>query len=183
MKCLVVYSSVTGNTRSVAEAIHQIMPPGTVLSPVQNAPEPGEFDFLALGFWVHRAMPDPRMFRYMERVRGKNVAWFGTLAAWPDSPHAKQVRDNAQSLLRANQIQGGFLCQGRLEAKRFAAAMKPGHGNPTHPMTDERRARLVEANKHPDETDFAAARQAFTAFLGQCENSSPHLVLLKMEQL
>lgn len=165
MKAIVLYSSVTGNTRSVAEAIHGIMPGNTPIFPVHKAPPPDEYELLILGFWVRRAKPDPRMLRYMGMVQNKRVAWFGTLAAWPDSPHAGQVRANAELLLRGNQVLGGFLCQGRLEAKRFAACMNGTGNNASHPMTEERRMRLIEASKHPDAADFAAAREYFKTLM------------------
>ena len=165
MKCLVVYSSVTGNTRSVAEAIHAVLPHGTAIAPVYKAPDPDEFVVLAVGFWVRRAMPVRRMRRYMQRVRGKNVGWFGTLAAWPDSDHAAKVRAHANSLLSGNKVAGGFLCQGRLASKRFNAAMNRGKYDTTHPLTEERKTRLIEAGKHPNEDDFIAARLNFEAFL------------------
>lgn len=166
MKAAVIYSSVTGNTKSVAEAIHAVLPAGTLLAPVHKAPDPDEFTMLALGFWVKRGKPDPRMVRYMNRVRGKSVAWFGTLAAWPDSPHADMVRKNTNALLDGNTVLGGFLCMGRLEARRFAACMnEEGHNASTHPMTPERKARLLEAARHPDEVDFAAAQERFRLFL------------------
>jgi Flavodoxins len=168
VKCLVVYSSVTGNTRSLAEAIHTVMPPGTGIAPVHKAPAPDDFDFLALGFWVHRAKPDPRMIRYMRGVQNKTIAWFGTLAAWPDSEHARQVRRNTEELLCGNHVIGGFLCQGRLEARRFAAAMNRSSTEGKHPLTEERKAKLLEATLHPNKADFAAAREQFSLFLRQC---------------
>ena len=164
MRHLLVYSSVTGNTRAVAEAIHRIMPPGTGIYPVRQAPEPDAYDFLALGFWTHRAGPDPLMSRYMEKVRGKSVGIFGTLAAYPDSEHAGHVIDAARAQRAGNRIVGAFLCQGRLAPKRFERRMQ-GDGNAKHPMTPERRARLLEAAKHPDAEDFARAQSAFAGFL------------------
>ena len=163
MRCLVVYSSVTGNTKALAEAVCEVMPPGTELFPVWNAPPPDAYDFLALGFWVYRAAPDPRMRRYMATVNGKTAALFGTLAAYPDSDHARKVIVNAGAMLGASRIAGTFLCQGKLAPKRLEARLNgTGKG---HPMTPERRARLLEAEKHPNEHDFAMAREAFARFL------------------
>lgn len=174
MKALVVYSSLTGNTRSVAEAVLAVMPEGAGLFSVEEAPEPDGYDFLALGFWVNRARPDPRMLRYMEKIKGKNVALFGTLAAWPGSDHALETARNAGAALEGNRVLGCFLCQGRLEQARFEAAMSGARKDEKHPMTPERRARLLEAACHPDERDFERARQAFRRFLamtGKPENA------------
>ena len=173
MRHVLVYSSVSGNTKAVAEAIHPVMPPGTGIYPVQGAPDPDDFDVLVLGFWTHRGGPDPIMARYMERVRGKTVAIFGTLAAYPDSEHAQKVMAAAKASLAGNMILGCFLCQGRLTEKRLVQRMAQplddpsAPADPSHPMTVERRARLMEAAKHPDEQDFAAARDTFVGFLGQ----------------
>ena len=174
MRHVLVYSSVTGNTKAVAEAIHRIMPPGTGIFDVRQAPDPDDFDVLVLGFWAHRGGPDPAMRRYMERVRGKRVALFGTLAAYPDSEHAGRVIAAATACLSGNSILGSFLCQGGLSAKRFAKRMaqplddpdgRTAPADPRHPMTPERRARLQEAAKHPNEEDFAKAQAAIAAFL------------------
>lgn len=164
MRHLLVYSSVTGNTRAVAEAIHEVMPPGTGMFPVKGAPDPDEYDVLVLGFWAHRAGPDPAMSRYMAKVRGKIVGVFGTLAAYPDSEHAGRVIAAAHACLAGNRIVGSFLCQGRLAPDRFERLMRDG-GSAKHPMTPERRARLLEASGHPDARDFADARTAFAGFL------------------
>ena len=172
MRHVVVYSSMTGNTRAVAEAIHRIMPPGTGIYPVREAPHPEEFAFLALGFWVHRAKPDPRMLRYMEMVRGKRVAIFGTLAAYPDSAHAGEVIAAAHACLAGNTIIGSFLCQGRLDPKRLERRLRDSDAGGRHPMTPERRARLLAASHHPNEEDFVKAQAAFTDFLRGVESGS-----------
>ena len=52
MKTLIVYSSKTGNTRKVAEAIHAVLPAGTDIFPVSEAPEPDAYDFVVVGYWV-----------------------------------------------------------------------------------------------------------------------------------
>lgn len=165
-RCLLVYSSVTGNTKAVAEAIREVLPEDSVVVPVQKAPPPENFDCVILGFWAYKAGPDPLARRYMETVRGKKVAFFGTLAAWPDSPHAKLVVAAAEELLQGNTILGSFLCQGKLSPKRLEQRLNnPESGR--HPMTPERRARLLEAANHPNERDFAMAQETFRELMSR----------------
>lgn len=166
MRYLLVYSSSTGNTKSVAEAIHKIMPESTPIFSVQNAPSPDDYDFIALGFWVHRGKPDPRMWRYMEGIKRKTVAIFGTLAAYPDSDHAAEVIANACEHLEGNEIAGYFLCQGKLPEKRLEERIASG-GDKKHPMTAERYARLMEAKKHPDAEDLRKAQESFSEFVAK----------------
>ena len=154
MNACIVYSSCTGNTRKVAEALADTS--GLPSFPVRNAPEPDDFDMLALGFWVRKGRPDARALRYMDRVRGKHVFFFGTLGAWPHSDHARRCMAATHEILQAggNTVVDGFLCQGRVNPQVVAASQRKGG----HPLSPERLARLREAARHPDATDLAAAR-------------------------
>lgn len=161
MKMICVYSSKTGNTRMVAEAVHEVMPEGTQLVAVESAPEPGDFDFLALGFWVDKGTADSKMLRYMEGIKDKKVGLFGTLGAYPDSDHAREVVKNVTARLEKNEVVGSFLCQGKIDPK----LLKAMSNIPGHEMTEERRARIEEASKHPNDEDLADARRAFAAII------------------
>ena len=73
MKTLIIYSSKTGNTRSIAEAIHEALPDSDIL-PVENAPAPetlpGEYGMVCVGYWVDKGMPDAKARAYLENLRG-----------------------------------------------------------------------------------------------------------------
>lgn len=81
---------------------------------------------------------------------------FGTLGAWPHSEHARRCLVATHELLQAggNTVVDGFLCQGRVNPQVIAASQRKGG----HPMSAERRARLLEAERHPDAADLTAAR-------------------------
>ncbi len=148
----------------VAEAIRRVLPAEAVFLPVREAPSAESFDFVAIGFWAHRGGPDPAAARYMETVRGRDVAFFGTLAAYPDSDHAHGVVARAKALLAGNRVLGSFLCQGKLTPERLARRLKGEEADERHPFTEERRARLLEAARHPDARDLALAGEAFRNF-------------------
>ena len=159
MKSLIVYSSRTGNTRAVAEAVHSVFPEPCRITPVEEAPDPGAYDFIAVGYWVDKGMPDKKARAYMKTIKGKKVGLFGTLGAYPDSEHADDCRAKAMALMAGNGVLGQFLCQGKIDPNvlEMMAKMASDH----HPMTEERKARIEEAKKHPNEADFSAARQMF----------------------
>ncbi len=169
-KTLVVYSSRTGNTKMIAEAVHAAMPEGAELAPVETAPDPSGYDFIALGFWVDKGAPDAAMLDYMDRVKGANVGLFGTLGAWPDSDHARESMQKGVERMAGNRVFGTFICQGRVDPKLLAAMAKMREGNP-HPMTEERKARIEEAAKHPNAEDRAAAQRAFADILRKWETT------------
>lgn len=165
MRCLVVYSSRTGNTKKVAKAIFSILPATSVLSPVEQAPDPDPFDFICLGFWVDRGKPDAAMAEYMKRVQQKQVGLFGTLGAWPHSQHAHDCMEHAKALMAGNEVLGTFICQGKIDPKLLAAMETMREAKQAHLMTEDRKARIEEAKKHPNANDCAQAKACFTDML------------------
>ena len=101
------------------------------------------------------ARPTPECKNICAAYSAKKIFFFGTLGAWPDSPHARRCAEGARSLLQegGNTVLGGFLCQGRVNPKILEISRQKGR----HPMTPERRARLEEAARHPDAADLAEA--------------------------
>lgn len=167
MKVLVAYSSRTGNTRMVAEAIHGIMPPDAVIAPVEQAPDPADFDFVAMGYWVDKGVPDDLAKGFMARISNKKVGLFGTLGAWPDSDHAKDCMAEAVKLVEenGNSVACQFICMGKVDPRLIEAMQKMPEAANRHAMTPERKARLEEGAKHPDDNDLERARMVFSSAL------------------
>ncbi len=165
MRACIVYSSRTGNTRSVGE--HLAGRFSLPLYSVENA-SPSGYDVLILGFWTWRGGPDVDMLAFMETLREKNVFFFGTMAAFPDSPHAERCALRVKNLLenKGCNILGHFFCQGRLDPQVLSRS--------THPRTPERMARLNEAARHPDARDFNLAEACLRRAL---EQTLPGMVL------
>lgn len=160
LRAAVLYSSITGNTRRVAEALALGRLP---LHSLTQKPDVAAYDLLALGFWVRKGLPDARSQGFWEGLHGKRIFLFGTLGAWPASAHARRCLEGAHALLTANdnRIVGEFLCQGRVSPQVLAVSARKG----THPMTEGRAARLAEAARHPDAGDLTAARECWQAVL------------------
>ncbi len=163
MKYMVVYSSKTGNTKMIAKAINKALPEESEVFSVQNAPEPNDYDFIAIGGWVDKGMPDAAMQNYMNKIKNKNVGIFMTLGAYPDSQHAKDSMQKARQLLKDNDILCEFICQGKVDPQLIKRMREMTKNNPYHPhaMNEERKARLAEAAKHPNQLDCQNAAEAF----------------------
>jgi flavodoxin len=159
MKSLVVYSSCTGNTRKVANAVFDSLPGDREIFPVEQAPRADGYDFVAIGFWVDKGRPDAKAVSYMQTVQGATVGLFGTLGADPDSPHARESMRRAVDLVSGNQVAGTFLCQGRIDPA--VVEMMTKTASHVHPMTPERMANIKAAETHPDDTDLEKAKAAF----------------------
>ncbi|MGN0832253.1 MAG: flavodoxin family protein [Kiritimatiellia bacterium] len=166
MKAAVVYSTLTGNTKKVAEAICGGLGDGAELFDVKDAPASLDgYDLVAAGFWVDRGHPDQQAMDFMKRVAGKKVFSFFTLGANPASAHAWKCAYTAASFYGAGCEQiGVWFCQGAIDPKLIERMRKlpPTPGNP-HAATPEAEARWAAAASHPDAADLASATEAAKA--------------------
>jgi flavodoxin len=118
MKSLVVFSSQTGNTKKLAEAVCESLPDTARLVSVDEAPDPSDYDFVALGFWLQAGKPDPKSAGYLERLKGHTkVFLFATHGADPNSEHAQNAMTYAQSLAEGATVAGTFSCFGQVNPK------------------------------------------------------------------
>lgn len=163
---LILYSSQTGNTKSVAAHIAAALPDATLCDAAHLPENRDDFDPIFVGFWAYRRGADPLAASVLTRLHGKRVALFGTAGAYPDSEAGQNYLKNAAALLPKDAVfAGGFLCQGRVRS--FHQALETGQRAGGHDMSEERRLRLTEAENHPNETDFAAAVDFAKKILGE----------------
>lgn len=158
MKAIVIYSSKTGNTKKIAEAITSALPVNTPCINVNNIPaDINSYDLAFVGYWVDKGTANQEARQFMESLTIPNVAIFATLGAYPESEHGQQSLKNGCDLIKTNVV-GSFICQGKVDPVLLAAMKKMfPNGNGPHKDTPERRARLAEAAKHPNENDCANA--------------------------
>lgn len=160
MKSLVLWSSRTGNTKAVAEAIYKALPGNKdICEEGRQGEDLSAYDLVFVGFWGYRRGADPVAQNVLASLENQKVAIFATAGTYPDSEPAKMYLDNAVKLLHASSTcVGTFICQGRVHS--FHLKKLNGTAQDTaHEMTPERLARLEEAEKHPNEEDFRQAAQ------------------------
>ena len=124
MKSLVVYSSQTGNTRKLAEAVFEALPGEKEILPVDEAPDPFEDDLIAIGFWFMQGKPDPKSTEYLAKVGKESLFLFATHAAGAGSEHAIHGMEVAKSLAPESDILGTYSCQGEASPKILEKASK-----------------------------------------------------------
>ena len=164
MNCIVLYSSRTGNTKKIAQAICGALPAGTPCLPVDEAPaDLTGYDCVFAGFWVDRGTADAQARQLLERLEHTKVALFATLGADPCSPHAVESLRNAAALRPCTEpLVNSFICQGKVDPQLIEQMKKMFPAGHPHAVTPEREALHQQAASHPDEADLAAA-QAFAA--------------------
>jgi flavodoxin len=160
---LIVYSSRTGNTRKLAEGIHRVLGESGLparIAPVEEKPDPGEAPWVLVGFWADRGHADDRSLEFIASLTGRRLGLFGTLGAYPDSDHARDLAGKTEALAaEKNTCLGSFLCQGKVDPALIERFKNLPPDNP-HAMTEERRKRHEEAARHPNDDDIAAGAAA-----------------------
>lgn len=153
----VIYSSVTGNTKQIAEAIAKQAGEADIFR-VQDAPaDLSAYDVVAVGYWLRLGQPDPLTLKYLPMVRDARVCFFQTHGAAPTSEHAITSFARAGYYLGEGcEILGTFGCRGKinpaLQKKRENAGPDDPHGGA------KSRERWQLAASHPDEQDIRDAQ-------------------------
>ena len=156
---LVVYSSLTGNTQKIAEAIFQVLPAGSEIYSVENAPSPDGYENVAIGFWTKKGTADDKAAEYLQKVTNANVFIFATMGSYADTDYAQTVLTRGEALLGEGcTVLGKFICQGKLSPERLENAKKRG-------VTPEREKRWQDASTHPDEQDVVNVQTAIKKLL------------------
>jgi flavodoxin len=160
---LIVYSSKTGNTRKLAEGIHRGLLDAGIparIAAVEEKPPAADAPWVLAGFWADRGNADQKALEYIRGLEGRRIGLFGTLGAWPDSDHARDLAKKTEALAaEKNTCLGSFLCQGKIDPALTERFKSLPPDNP-HAMNKERRKRHEEAAKHPDAADIEAALRA-----------------------
>ena len=156
----IIFSSATGNTKLLAEAVHQALPREQCAYFGPWNREIPASPVVYVGFWTDKGNADPDTLALLKELRNKKVFLFGT-AGFGESPaYFEKVLCAVRSALDdSNQILGTFMCQGKMPqaVKDRYLRMK---AQPEHPANiDALIANFDRALSHPDEEDLERLRQ------------------------
>lgn len=154
MKILIAYSSKTGNTRKLAEAIHLALP-NADLCPMGSVPNRDIYDLVFAGFWVEAENACEDAKACLQKLSGKPVALFATLGAYPDSQHAANSLKAAAAEIPNGNVVDQFICQGRIDPLMIEWMEQLPEEDENAP-TDARRQLWKDAESHPDDNDLKA---------------------------
>lgn len=158
MRYSIVYSSNTGNTRQLAEAIEQQLPTGDLL--YCGAPDTAalQADVLFVGFWTDKGSCDAKVAELLKQTGGKTVYLFGTAGFGQSQQYFDQILARVRENLPAGAVYGGgYMCQGRMPQavrSRYEAMQAKEPENARYKMLIEN---FDEALAHPDTNDLEAA--------------------------
>lgn len=167
MRNLVIYSSKTGNTKKVAQAIAKNL--NYDLVSVMDINDIKNDDKIIFGFYVDKGLMDNEAKRVAKLIKNKKIGLFMTLGADPKGEHAKDCFSKAKKFFEKNEniITHEFISQGAIDPNLIEEMKKMYEemgDKAIHKIDEARIARWNEAAKHPDENDLKNAILAFRDF-------------------
>ena len=159
MSYAIVYSSKTGNTKILADTLHDCLPQEGC--DYFGVPDPAamEADTLYVGFWTDKGNADESTSDFLKQLRGKQVFLFGTAGFGGSEEYFNKILKAVQKDLHSsNTVIGSFMCQGKMGAgvRRRYEAMRE-QGVPAEKV-DALLANFDTALTHPDDGDILALR-------------------------
>ena len=157
MSYAIVYSSPTGNTALLAQAVREALPQAECRYFGGPDDQALSAERIYVGFWTDKGTCDEQTARFLERLTDQQVFLFGTAGFGGAAAYFDQILGRVQEKLGpAVQVVGTYMCQGK---------MPPAVRRRYEAMEDSpRRAAMLEnfdrAVSHPDEQDLTQLRAA-----------------------
>ena len=157
MSYAIVYSSRTGNTAMLAQAVREALPQEDCRYFGAPAPQALAADTVYVGFWTDKGTCDEPTARFLQSLTDQKVFLFGTAGFGGSPAYFQQILDRVKANLAPGvQVTGTYMCQGKMPQAvrdRYAAMEE----NP-------RRTAMLEnfdqALSHPDQEDLARLQAA-----------------------
>ncbi len=157
MSYAIVYSSRTGNTAMLAQAVREALPQEDCRYFGAPAPQALTADTVYVGFWTDKGTCDEPTARFLQSLTDQKVFLFGTAGFGGAPAYFQQILDRVKANLAPGvQVTGTYMCQGKMPQAvrdRYAAMEE----NP-------RRTAMLEnfdqALSHPDQEDLARLQAA-----------------------
>ena len=161
MKTLIAYSTLTGNTKKVAEEVGKAFANSEVCD-IADVKEL-DYDLIVVGSWIDKGTADKKSIDFIKKINNKKVAFFFTLGAKADSDHAKKTCEVIKNLFleNNNEIVGQYYCQGAIDPKLIEQMRKTFPADHPHGVNPENEARWAAASTHPNEEDLKNAYDYF----------------------
>ena len=112
----IIYSSKTGNTKKLAEAIYNTLPQnkcdyyGTVdkIDDVLS-------NVIYIGFWTEKGNADHLTIDFLNKLKNKKIFLFGTAGYGESEKYFEGIINNVKKNIdSSNTIIGSFMCQGKM---------------------------------------------------------------------
>ena len=157
----IIFSSVTGNTKKLADTIHETLPQDMCDYFGGNELQVPESDLLYIGFWTDKGTADCDTLKLLQSLKNRKVFLFGTAGFGGSDEYFKKILSRVkQSLDLSNVVVGEYMCQGKMpqSVRERYVKMKELTNAPAN--LDMLIDNFDSALSHPDEKDIIKLKNA-----------------------
>lgn len=160
MTYMVVYSSITGNTQMIAEAIKDALgEDGCLYHGKVGEILTQDADIVFAGFWVNKGSCAEEMKKYLKALENKKIALFGTAGfGGAESYYETVLAEIKQCISKSNIIIDSFMCQGKMPHPILERYQKLHADQPENSNISGMIDNYENAASHPDAKDVEAAK-------------------------
>ncbi|MGS5516620.1 flavodoxin family protein BilS [Clostridioides difficile] len=162
MKSLILYSSLTGNTKKIAYSIYDVIQGEKDIKNISELVDDSinyeNYDIVFIGYWVDKGICDKNSKQVLENIHNKKIALFGTMGASTKGSYGASIIEKVESIVsKDNENLGSFICQGKIAKElkvKYEELLK------LHPENEHIREQLnndEESQSHPDEQEISEA--------------------------
>ena len=163
MKYSIVFSSVTGNTRQLADAILSALPQEGLHYFGAPSEIALEADRLYVGFWTDKGHCNKEIAAFLESVKGKEIFLFGTAGFGGSQEYFDKILASVQKHIdHSNTVVGTFMCQGKMPASVRERYVKMKSSPLPIPNIDTMIENFDKAISHPDHEDIDRLKGSIT---------------------
>ena len=157
MKIAVIYKSLTGNTKLVAEAIGDALKEKCDVY-VGEPADDLEVDMYFVGSWIDKGNCTTEIADFLSKLENQKIALFATAGFGGSKEYYDALAERIKAQVPAtNEILGQFFCQGKMPMsvrERYVAMLQ---ANPEDKNMEVNVKNFDEALSHPDKTDLENA--------------------------
>ena len=158
MKISIVYSSRTGNTKMLAEAIYNKKSINNEIAYFgEPADEALDGDIIYLGFWTDKGTADNNTIELIRKIKNKRVFLFGTAGFGGSNEYFKTILHRVEQRFDISvDIIGDYMCQGRMPISVRERYVRLKDSNASIPNLDGMIENFDKALTHPNKHDIDA---------------------------
>ena len=155
MTYAITYSSSTGNTKALADALENCLNKESCIYCGDLNTKALDADVLFVGFWTDQGTCDNKTKEFLQKLEHKKVFLFGTAGFGKDSSYFDRIISRIKPLLsKTNELIGSYMCQGRMPLKVRERYEKIKEQDPNTPNIDMLIENFDEALPHPTRDDI-----------------------------
>ena len=159
MKIAIIYKSLTGNTKMLADKIKETVSKEDIIyvgEPKDNI----DADLYFVASWTDKGMCSKEIADFLKKLENKKIAYFGTAGFGGDTKYYDTIFNRIKSIIpESNDVIGYFFCQGKMPIQvreRYVALIKEHPDDKNLQVSVEN---FDKALSHPDEKDLEDVKE------------------------